>query len=78
MSPTRDDTQLNVFRDFRPKLSAESKKSPLFLATSSPSSSSRCAGNSTAQARQARLDELLDREGARLALVTIGDVDMVL
>ena len=44
------DTQLNVFADFKPKLSEAAKQSRLvFLGTSSPTCSARCASRSRAR-----------------------------
>ena len=64
-----DDTQLNVFGDFDPKLSDESKAADtLFLANIQPDLQrgvrEQCAGR---RLRWPRLDEPLDRDRPRLA-----------
>jgi sugar/nucleoside kinase (ribokinase family) len=75
-----DDTQLNVFGDFRPKLSEESKSADtLFLANIQPDLQREVREQCTA-ARLVGLDSMnLWIETARDSLVrTIGGVDMVL
>ena len=63
-----DDTQLNVFGEFEPKLSdASGRPTRCSSRTSSRTSSARCASSATARARRPRLDEPLDRDRARLA-----------
>ena len=64
-----DDTQLNVFGDFQPKLSEESKRSDtVFLANIQPDLQLEVRAQCQRRdAGRARLDEPLDRHGAGLA-----------
>ena len=63
-----DDTQLNVFADFEPKLSAASCEAQmLFLGNIQPDLQRQVRGQSSASFAGARLDEPVDRDRARLA-----------
>ena len=63
-----DDTQLNVFADFEPKLSPESCESQmLFLGNIQPELQRDVRAPVVGRLRRARLDEPVDRHRARLA-----------
>ena len=63
-----DDTQLNVFADFEPKLSRDSCESQmLFLGNIQPDLQRDVRRQSLGELRRARLDEPVDRDRARLA-----------
>ena len=68
-SRTRDDTQLNVFGDFEPKLSEASRAADvLFLANIQPDLQREVREQCDERAlRRAGLDEPVDRHRARLA-----------
>ena len=63
-----DDTQLDVFADFDPKLSdAAAAADVLFLGNIQPDLQRKVRGVCSARLRRARLDEHVDRDDARLA-----------
>ena len=60
-----DDTQLNVFAEFQPKLSEASREAQmLFLGNIQPELQHGCAAPAASRVRGARLDEPLDRDRA--------------
>ena len=75
-----DDTQLNVFGDFEPKLSDASRaREILFLANIQPDLQRQVRAQCERRPlRGARLDEPLDRDRADSLLAAIGEVDCVI